>query len=56
MKNNHPTLQADSLNTSLSNEKKKWVEPQISAWEYVNLGLKSNVFGGADAGSKTSAV
>ncbi|MHA8102827.1 hypothetical protein PPZ62_00315 [Aquirufa nivalisilvae] len=35
-------------------EKKKWIEPQISAWESVNLGLNINM-GGADGGSKTSA-
>ncbi|MHA8102829.1 hypothetical protein [Aquirufa nivalisilvae] len=54
MKNNHPTLQADSLNTPLSNEKKKWVEPHISAWEYVNLGVAFGV--GGDGASKSSAI
>lgn len=54
MKNNHPTLQADSLNTPLSNEKKKWVEPQISVWESVNLGFAPAV--GGDGASKSSAV
>ena len=52
MKKDHTPLQADSLN---ADNKKKWIEPQISAWEYINLGLKYGVLG-ADGGSKTSAT
>lgn len=52
MKKDHTPSQADSLNTD---DKKKWIEPQICAWEYVNLGLNINI-GGADGGSKTSAT
>ncbi|MHA8102828.1 hypothetical protein [Aquirufa nivalisilvae] len=55
MKNDHTSLQSDNVNTQRLNEKKKWIEPQISAWEYVNLGLKYGI-GGADGGSKTSAA
>ncbi|WP_161566836.1 hypothetical protein [Aquirufa nivalisilvae] len=51
MKNNHPTLQADSLNTD---DKKKWIEPQINAWENDNLGVAFGV--GGDGGSKSSAI
>ncbi|MHA8102822.1 hypothetical protein [Aquirufa nivalisilvae] len=54
MKKDRTSLEVDSLNTPFLNEKKKWIEPQISAWEYVNLGLKSAIVGGVDAGSKTS--
>ncbi|WP_161566841.1 hypothetical protein [Aquirufa nivalisilvae] len=55
MKNDHTSLQSENVTTQISNEKKKWVEPQINAWEYVNLGFKYG-FAGADAGTKTSAT
>ncbi|WP_161566838.1 hypothetical protein [Aquirufa nivalisilvae] len=48
------TPSEDIITWSKTIEKKKWIEPQISAWEYVNLGLNINI-GGADGGSKTSA-
>ena len=54
MKKDRTSLEVDSLNTPFLNEKKKWIEPQINAWEYVNLGLKYGIAGGVDAGTKTS--
>ena len=55
MKNDHTYLQSENVTTQRLNEKKRWIEPQITAWEYVNLGLKYGVLG-ADGGSKTSAA
>ncbi|WP_161566842.1 hypothetical protein [Aquirufa nivalisilvae] len=54
MKNNHTSLQSDSVNTQRLNEKKKWIEPQINAWEKDNLGIGAG--GIVDGGSKTSAA
>ncbi|MHA8102825.1 hypothetical protein [Aquirufa nivalisilvae] len=56
MKNDHTSLQSENVTTQRLNEKKKWIEPKINSWEYVNFGFKSNVFGGVDAGSKSSAL
>ena len=54
MKNDHTSLQSENVTTQRSNEKKKWVEPQINSWEYDNLGIGAG--GVVDGGSKTSAA
>lgn len=51
MKNNRNSLKPESVNTKIINEKKNWIEPQISAWGLDQLELGNG--GKSDAGTKT---
>lgn len=54
MKNNRNSLKLDSANTQIANDKKDWIEPQISTWENDNIAI--GLGGVVDGGSKTSAA
>ncbi|MDF0694712.1 hypothetical protein [Aquirufa ecclesiirivi] len=53
MKNNNTTWQIDKINTEDLNEKRKWIEPQISKWESDKL--EAGDGGVVDGGSQTYA-